>query len=170
MAFVSVNTLLNRAFYSIQKPWLPLITGVVNLALNAGLDLAFYKPLGVGGITLSTSLVSFFNFFALMFLLGPRIGGVDARRVAWSAARSIIALAPLMAAAYSVWRSLDGVLGRALWAQVISVGLAYVAGGIVYLGAAWVLRMPEISELVDVVRRRRQPRSTEDVIDREPEG
>ena len=32
MAFVSVNTLLNRAFYSIQKPWLPLIMGAVNLA------------------------------------------------------------------------------------------------------------------------------------------
>jgi putative peptidoglycan lipid II flippase len=170
MAFVSVNTLLNRAFYSIQKPWLPLIMGAVNLAMNAGLDFAFYKPLGVGGITLSTSLVSFFNFFALMLLLGPRIGGVDARRVAWSAARSIVALAPLCSAAYAVWRGLDGVLGRALWAQMVAVGLAYVAGGMAYLLAAWVLRMPEIGELVDVMRRRRQPRSTEDVIDREPEG
>ena len=27
MAFVSVNTLLNRAFYSIQKAWVPLIMG-----------------------------------------------------------------------------------------------------------------------------------------------
>ncbi len=27
MAFVSANTLLNRAFYSIQKPWLPLTVG-----------------------------------------------------------------------------------------------------------------------------------------------
>ena len=170
MAFVSVNTLLNRAFYSIQKPWLPLIMGAVNLAMNAGLDFAFYKPLGVGGITLSTSLVSFFNFFALMLLLGPRIGGVDARRVAWSAARAVLALIPLGAAAYAVWWSLDGVLGRRLWAQVLSVGLAYVAGSAAYLGAAWLMRMPEIRELVDVIRRRRQPRSTEDVIDREPEG
>ncbi len=55
MAFVSVNTLLNRAFYSIQKPWVPLTVGVVNLALNAGLMLLLYKPMGVGGITLATS-------------------------------------------------------------------------------------------------------------------
>jgi putative peptidoglycan lipid II flippase len=170
MAFVSVNTLLNRAFYSIRKPWLPLITGVVNLALNAGLDLAFYKPLGVGGITLSTSLVSLFNFFALMFLLGPRIGGVDARRVASSAIRSILALAPLGAVAYAVWWAVDGLLGRSLWAQIISVGLAYVAGGGAYLAATWAMRMPEIRELADVARRRRQPRSTEAVIDREREG
>ena len=170
MAFVSVNTLLNRAFYSIQKPWLPLIMGVVNLGLNAGLDLLFYKPLGVGGITLSTSLVSFFNFFALMLLLSPRIGGVDARRVAWSAGRSIIALIPLGVVAYAVWWALDGALGREIWAQIISVGLAYIAGGLAYLAAAWALRMPELQELVNVLRRRREPRTTDDVIDREPEG
>jgi putative peptidoglycan lipid II flippase len=170
MAFVSVNTLLNRAFYSIQKPWLPLIAGVVNLALNAGLDLLLYKPLGVGGITLSTSLVSLFNFFALMFLLSPRIGGVDTRRVAWSAGRSIIALIPLGVVSYAVWWALDGALGRSLWAQIISVGLAYVAGGLAYLLAAWAMRIPELHEVLNVIRRRREPRSTDDVIDREPEG
>ncbi len=155
MAFVSVNTLLNRAFYSIQKPWLPLITGVVNLALNAGFDLLFYKPLGVGGITLSTSLVSLFNFFALVLLLRPRIGGVDGWKVALSAARAIVALIPLAAGAYAVWWGLDHALGRALWAQVVSVGFAYLVGGLAYLGFAWAMRMPEIRELLDIVRRRR---------------
>jgi len=165
MAFVSVNTLLNRAFYSIQKPWLPLITGVINLALNVGLDVLLYKPLGVGGITLSTSLVSLFNFFALMLLLGPRIGGVDARRVAWSAARSIVALVPLAAVAYGAWWGLDAALGRRLWAQVVAVGIAYVAGGAVYCLAAWAMRVPELHEVVAVIKRRREPRSTDEVID-----
>jgi putative peptidoglycan lipid II flippase len=155
MAFVSVNTLLNRAFYSIQKPSLPLVMGVFNLALNAGLDFLLYKPLGVGGITLSTSMVSLINFFGLMLLLGPRIGGVDARRVAWSAARSIIALMPLAGASYGVWWVLDGALGRGLWARLISVGLAYIAGGLAYCLAAWAMRMPELGDVVNIIRRRR---------------
>jgi len=142
----------------------------VNLALNAGLDLLLYKPLGVGGITLSTSLVSLFNFFALMLLLSPRIGGVDARRVAWSAGRSIVALVPLAGLAYGVWWGLDALLGRALWAQIISVGLAYVAGGLAYCLAAWAMRMPEMREVVNVIRRRREPRSTDEVIDLEGGG
>lgn len=170
MAFVSVNTLLNRAFYSIQKPWLPLFAGVVNLALNAGLDLLLYKPLGVGGITLSTSLVSLFNFFALMFLLGPRIGGVDARRVALSAARSIVALIPLAAVGYGVWWGLDAALGRSLWAQIVSVGLAYGTGGVAYCLAAWAMRMPELHDVVSVMRRRREPRSADEMIDLEGGG
>ena len=165
MAFVSVNTLLNRAFYSIQKPWLPLITGVVNLALNAGLDLALYKPLGVGGITLSTSVVSLVNFFALMLLLSPRIGGVDARRVAWSAARSIIALLPLAGVSYGVWYGLDALLGRRLWAQIVSVCLAYALGGAAYCLAAWAMRMSELRDVVNVIRRRRGPRPAAEVID-----
>ena len=115
MAFVSVNTLLNRAFYSIQKSWVPLIMGAVNLAVNAALMLLLYKPMGVGGITLSTSVVSVINFFGLMFLLGPRIGGVDARRVAWSAGRSTVALIPLAGVAYGVWYGLDAAFGQGLW-------------------------------------------------------
>ncbi|NTU51741.1 MAG: hypothetical protein HGA94_04800 [Candidatus Aminicenantes bacterium] len=58
------------------------------MAVNTGLMLLLYKPMGVGGITLSTSVVSLINFFGLMIILRPRIGGIDARRVAWSAGRS----------------------------------------------------------------------------------
>ena len=170
MAFVSVNTLLNRAFYGIQKPWLPLITGVLNLALNLVLDLLLYKPLGVGGITLSTSIVSLVNFFALMLLLGPRIGGVDARRVAWSAFRSIVALIPLAGVSYWVWYGFDLGLGRSWWAQIISLGLAYAMGAVTYCAAAWAMRMPELRDVVNVIRRRREPRATEEVIDTEAGG
>jgi putative peptidoglycan lipid II flippase len=165
MVFVSVNTLLNRAFYSIKMPWLPLFAGVVNLALNLVLDLALYKPLGVGGITLATSLVSTFNFFALMLLLSPRLGGVDARRVAWSAIRSVIAVVPLCGAAYEVWWALDRALGRSTGAQFLAVGLAYLAGAAAYCLAAGALRMHELRDIGDVLRRRRKPRETEIVID-----
>ncbi len=170
MAFVSVNTLLNRAFYSIRKSWLPLMVGIINLAINALLDWALYKPLGVGGITLSTSLVSIFNFTALLLLLNPRIGGVDTRRVALSAARSIAALVPLAAVAYGTWWGLDSALGRALWAQVLSVGFAYVTGGLAYFLAAWAMRVPEIHDFVRIMRHRREPLATEEVIDAEGGG
>jgi putative peptidoglycan lipid II flippase len=165
MAFVSVNTLLNRAFYSIQKSWVPLIMGAANLAVNAALMLLLYKPMGVGGITLATSVVSVINFFGLMALLGPRIGGVDARRVAWSAGRAIIALIPLAGVAYGAWYGLDAALGRSLWAQFVSVCVAYLAGAAAYVLAAWALRMPELGDVVDVIRRRRGARAADEVPD-----
>jgi hypothetical protein len=54
-----------------------------------------------------------------------------------------------------------------LWAQIVSVVLAYAAGGVAYCLAAWAMRMPELHDVVNVVRRRREPRETEEVIDAE---
>jgi putative peptidoglycan lipid II flippase len=156
MAFISANTLLNRAFYSIQKPWLPLSVGVVNLALNAALDLLLYRPLGVGGITLATSVVSTFNFLALSLLLRRQIEGIDGRRVATSVLRSGLAMVFLAAAAYSAWWLLDSWLGRSVPAQLVSVGVGYAAGLAGYALGARLLRMSELQEVIDAVRRRRR--------------
>ena len=53
---------------------------------------------------------------------------------------------------------------------MISLGLAYAMGGVTYCAAAWALRMPELREMVDIVRRRREPRATEAIIDSEAGG
>ncbi len=161
MAFVSANTLLNRAFYGIQKAWLPLMLGVGNLALNAGLDLLLYKPLGPGGITLSTSLVSTFNFLGLIFLLRRQIGGVDGRRIYRSASRSLLALLPLAAAGYGSWRILEALLGDSVLAQLLSVSTGYAVGLGAYVLVARMLGMEEIGQVIGVLRRRRDPRDVQ---------
>lgn len=170
MAFVSVNTLLNRAFYSLRRAWMPLLMGVVNLSLNALFDWLFYKPLGVGGITLSTSLVSTINFFGLVLLLSPSIGGMDARRVLWTFMRSLVALVPLAVFAYGVWYGLDQLLGRSTEAQIASVVMAYAIGAAAYVAAAYAMRVSEVTDIVQTLRRRRSVEDTEEIIDSEGGG
>ena len=85
--------------------------------------------------------------------------------MAWSAAGRSSRSIPLAGVAYGVWYGLDAALGRGLWAQIVSVCLAYVAGGVAYCLVAWALRMPELRDVVNIVRRRREPRETEEVID-----
>jgi len=155
MAFVSANTLLNRAFYGMQKAWLPLMVGGVNLVLNAALSLALYRPLQEGGITLSTALVSAFNFLALMWLLKREIGTVDGRTIAASGFRSVASLVPLGLAGFGAWYVLDGLLGRSLPGQLVSLAAGYAAGLAAYAVAARLLRMQELHEVLAVVRRRR---------------
>ncbi|HET7046155.1 MAG TPA: murein biosynthesis integral membrane protein MurJ, partial [Gaiellaceae bacterium] len=55
LAFNGAMLMLNRAFFSLQMPWLPTVVALANLAVNAGLDAAFYR-FGVWGIPLSTSI------------------------------------------------------------------------------------------------------------------
>lgn len=169
LVFVSANTMLNRAFYGIQKAWLPLVVGVVNLALNATLSLLLYRPLGVGGITLATSLVSTFNFFALLALLRREVGDLQGRRLLVSGLRSLAALLPLVVTAYAAWWLLDEMLGRSVGAQLLSLGAGYLVGGGAYLFTAWVFRMDEVRQVRHVLRRRRDAREAGDEIRRTPD-
>jgi len=155
MVFVSATTLLSRGFYGIQKTWVPLTVGVVNLILNALLDWLLYRPLGVGGVTLATSIVSAFNYIALLYLLGREVGRLDTGRI-WSAwMKALLALVPLVGGGYGAWWALDGWLGRSNPAQLVSVAAGYLVGGLLYLGAARLLRMEELDQLLGLLRRRR---------------
>ena len=55
LTFSNVNIMFNRSFQSLQRPWLPLYVGLVNLGLNAVLDWILLKPLGVAGITIEST-------------------------------------------------------------------------------------------------------------------
>jgi hypothetical protein len=69
------------------------------------------------------------------------------------------AAAVLGAVSYGVWWIADDVLGRALWAQAVSVSAGVLAGIAVYAGAVWALGVPEAKQIVDLLggrlRRRR---------------
>ncbi len=121
---------------------------VGNLFLNAILDLALYKPLGAAGIALSTAIVTTMNAAVLMVLLRRRVGLLHLTEVAGEAARIVVATVYCTAAAFGVWWPLDQILGRSLPAQIVSVGLALLAGGGAYLAAGRILQLSDMEVLV----------------------
>ena len=69
------------------------------------------------------------------------------RGVVASVLRIVLASALAAGAAYGVWWALDDVLGRDLWAQIVSLGVGLTAGAGVYLAAARLLGMRELEAL-----------------------
>src|SRR5437588_6249804 len=80
LPFAGVNLILIRTFFSLQRPWTPTLIALANLGVNAGLAALLYKPIGIGGIPLSTAIVSLVTTLALVSVLRRLIGGVDAPR------------------------------------------------------------------------------------------
>jgi putative peptidoglycan lipid II flippase len=152
LAFNGASLLLIRAFFSLQRPWLPTGVAFLGLVLNALLDLAFYGPLGVGGIPLATSISSIVTFLALAELLRREIGGLEEDRVLQGIVRCAVASAVLALLAWTSWRVVDDALGRGLLAQMVSLGAALLAGGIAYLGAAQAFDLPELRLLARLTR------------------
>jgi putative peptidoglycan lipid II flippase len=147
--------MLNRAFFSLQRPWLPTAVALGNLGLNAALDATLY-PLGVWGIPLATSLVNIAGTAALLALLRREFGRFDVRETVDSFARVVGAAVVMAAVSYVIWRLLDDALGRSFLAQVVSLGVALAAGSVVYLAACRALRVREMQTLLSLRRRPRR--------------
>ena len=147
--------MLNRGFFSLQKPWIPTVIALANLVLNVALYAVFYR-VGTWGIPFSISLANIAGVGMLLFALRRTIGRIDLSETVRSFVLVSIASVLLGLTSYAVWRGLDEALGRSFLAQLASLSLALVAGGAVYLAACRALRVRELATLLSLRGRRRR--------------
>jgi putative peptidoglycan lipid II flippase len=153
LTFNGTMLMLNRAFFSLQSPWIPTAVAVGNLGLNAALDAAFYR-FGTWGIPLATSVVNIAGTAVLLELLRRRVGRIELGETSRSFLKVTIASAVLGAVAYGVWRGLDEALGRSLEAQIVSVSAALGIGAVAYGISCRLLRVRELGALLSLRSRR----------------
>jgi putative peptidoglycan lipid II flippase len=152
LTFNGTMLMLNRAFFSLQSPWIPTAVALGNLALNAVLDAAFYR-FGVWGIPLSTTFVNIAGTAALLELLRRRLGRIEFGETAVAFVKIVAASAVVAVVSYAVWRGLDTELGRSLAAQIVSLGLAIAGGVVAYALACRTLNVHELRALLSLRRR-----------------
>jgi len=139
--------LLTRTFFSLQRPWLPTAIAAGNLAITALAALGLYH-LGVGGIVAATAIATAASVIAQCVILRRLLGGLELGRLLDTGVRVTLASAALAAVSFGAWDLLDSALGRDLPAQIASVGIALALGGAVYFGAAKLLRITELEQIM----------------------
>src|SRR5450755_4310812 len=128
LPFGGLNLLLTRTFFAVQRPWIPTRLAGVNMIVDIIVSVALYKPLGIAGLIIGTAIAN-----AVMTALQIRRlkagfnGRLELPQTSMITIRILLASALMAAVAWGVWSVLDGVLGRSLPAQVISVGVAIAA-------------------------------------------
>jgi putative peptidoglycan lipid II flippase len=154
LPFAGANLLLTRTFFSLQRPWIPTRLAVLSLVVNAIVSLALYGPFGIAGIVIGTAVAS--GVMTALQAQGLRIllRGFEVGRSIRTAGAILIASVPLGIVSYGVWYGLDQALGRALIAQVISIGCAMAAGTAVYIAAVLALHVPEAQQIARIIRSR----------------
>ena len=138
--------LLSRAFYSLQRNWIPTGVALGTVALNAALDAVFYR-LGIWGIPLATSVVNVVGVGLLLVFMRRDPGLAAPRQVVASLFRILLASAAAGAAGFGVWAGLDALLGRELWAQIVTLAAGLGVAALVYLGAARLFGVRELDAL-----------------------
>ena len=140
LAGYSATKILAPAFYALNDARTPMWVSLGSIALNFGGALLLVKQTGLGhaGLALSTSLVALAGSAALFLLLRARLGGLEGRRLAWSAARIGAAALVMGVACRASSSAIHAWLGPGKVAQLADVACSIPlgAGGILRNGAS----------------------------------
>jgi putative peptidoglycan lipid II flippase len=163
----SIVKIASPAFYSLQDAKTPIMASLVSIAANLVLNLALNAVMQYRGLALGTAIAANINAGLLLWFLARRIGGIDARRVAWAFAKILLASGIMGVAAWQaeaglrLW--LDGhaqvmqVLPetwRLLAVRLVRVLGAIGAGMATLALAAWVMHIEEFRLAIARVRAR----------------
>jgi putative peptidoglycan lipid II flippase len=141
--------ILVRAFYSLKDTLTPLKISVTLMVLELVLVLSLVWHLGPLAFGITTATVFTLNALTLALLLRRRIGNVGARSLVTSVARSLLATAAMV-----------GIIVFLRWvlpdSPALVVSVCVPAGAAVFIAAAWLLRAPELGEMLGSLGRKRK--------------
>jgi putative peptidoglycan lipid II flippase len=134
-----------RAFYALHETLRPVLINVVTLTVNLILSILLVGPLRQGGLALAISIGVVLEAVALLGLLQTRLPAFDWQSLLTTVAKCLVA-AGLMGVALYAFVHASGA-PEAILPRIVQLALALAIGGAVYLGAAAILRVPELSYL-----------------------
>jgi len=154
LPFEGAILMLSRTFFGLQRPWTTTLVALLNLAVNVGVALALYEPLGIAGIVIGTLAGAVVMTVVQWLILRRVLDGLEERETFGALARMLLGAALAGVVGYFAWYGLDELLGRSLVAQLVSLGLAGALAGGLYAAVVWRLRVAEARTVWELVRGR----------------
>jgi putative peptidoglycan lipid II flippase len=153
----AVLKVLVPAFYAIDKRNTPMVVSFLAIVANLFLNWLFIFRLGWGhrGLAFSTSLVATINFLLLYALMRRHVRRLETRQLLVGLGKMCLAGAVLAlvcwAANYwwlNAWSQLR------FFPKLFALLIAIAAGAAAFFGFAYILRVSEVQDIVDIFRRR----------------
>ncbi len=139
---------LTRVFYAVQDTSAPMKIGVVSVAVNILLDIWLAKVMGVGGLTLATSISGMVGAMLMLIRLRRKVGRMGFRDTLFQLGKLTIAGG---AAGLCAWYLAGFMAGSGVFLRLLC---ATAAGLMVYVALVLLLRVKGVSSLAHAVRRR----------------
>jgi putative peptidoglycan lipid II flippase len=152
LPFAGVNLLLSRTFFALQRPWIPTKLAAVNVVVDIIVSLALYKPLGIAGPVIGTVVANVvMTGLQLRRLRIGFNGRLEMAQTTMVTVRVLVATALMTALGYFVWKGLDAVLGTSLIAEIVALGIAFTAAGVLYARLVLLMRITEARQIQSLI-------------------
>jgi len=162
LAAYSAVKVVAPAFYAIDRRYLPMMVSIFSIVINFVLNWFFMFKLGLGhrGLALAVSLVAIINFVLLYIMMQRHAGSLETGAFFGLLAKLVIPSALL---AGVCWLSLQTMFYPGahlpLWQRIFGLLLVIAVAAAVFFGSAFLFRVDEVRDVVDLVRRKFRHRS-----------
>jgi putative peptidoglycan lipid II flippase len=150
----SMVIILSRAFYSQQDTRTPVFTAVIDLFVAVSVGIVTVGSMGLAGVALGISTGALVEALALGVLLWRRVPEAGLERVIRPLLLFTVGAVVAGLAALAVVRLTDPLLGvdHGRLALLVQIVLATGAGGVAYALYTKLLRIPELDQLISLLR------------------
>lgn len=142
MIFYSIRDVANRAFYALQDTRTPMINGILGVIINIVLNLTLVNIMGIGGLTLSTSISAIVTSILLIYCLRKKVGNINLYNTLISLGKISFA-SIIMGICITLLKSYiyNNIIG--LKADLLIVTFSIIIGVVVYATILFVLKEEE---------------------------
>jgi putative peptidoglycan lipid II flippase len=149
---------VNRAFYALKDTATPVKVGASMVLANVTLNLALVWPLREAGLALATAVTAVANLAILLVLLSRKVSGLALAGVLPDALKMLCA-SLLMGGFCLLWNrhvaaGLQTYFASSLWQRLMGVLVPVALGAALYLVFASLLRVSEMSTVIQRIRAR----------------
>lgn len=156
--FYVARDLSTRVFYAHHDSKTPYYVALMAILVKALLDWILVGPLGVGGISLATSLITVFNLCLLTFFLRKKIGFLGFTKLVRPLAIMFLASGICGATAFWLERWFSTLIAAANFAGLLlSLGMSCASGLVAYAAICLLFKLDEPMMLVKRLRDRKAP-------------
>src|SRR5436190_23450108 len=105
LPFGGLNLLLTRAFFAVQRPWIPTRLAAINIVVDIVVSIGLYRPFGIAGLIIGTvaanAVMTALQLHRLRIGFNGRLEGSQTLMIT---ARIAVASVLLGAVSWVVWR------------------------------------------------------------------
>jgi putative peptidoglycan lipid II flippase len=150
----SVIRVIISAFFALQDTKTPMKAAIVALVVNVVFSLLLMFPLKHGGLALATSIASAVNVILLTLILKRKIGRFMDRDFYRTVFKTILATTVMGLALVLVSWIFPWQAGGSFQDRLVFLTVAIVAGTATFFSACAALKVPEMTSLVSMLRRK----------------
>ncbi|EDK35179.1 murein biosynthesis integral membrane protein MurJ [Clostridium kluyveri] len=153
LVFWGIRDIFNRSFYAIQDTTTPMINGAIGVGVNIIMSIVLVKKMGIGGLTLATTISALVSCVLLVKDLRKKIGNINGVNMLKCGIKILTSGLTMGVVIFFINDYLTQLL-IGFKGQMIIILISIVVGVLVYAAMLLLLKVNELNTIIDLIKRK----------------